>query len=289
MHRGPRGHRSAHPLRRSAQLGSLRHPVRLVRRHVGQHWPVRLRLRADQARGSRPQHADDEPHRGHPAALHAARHALGLGDVPRVSRQPGPSGARRERRRSGAVLPPARLRAGHEGRARAHLGDRCRAERDEAPSPRGHEGRRLRLLGRQESRRSHRGRQRSAQPRGLPGRVSGPRGRALGVQRRSSRLDHRDLHHGVGAAAPPDGNDAAQWPAPARRRGRRRARLCLGQGGPRRWAPRGRSAKLHGPRGRVHPGRIQHVRLHAPLDSATGRDSRRARGQAPRPRAPVRP
>ena len=121
-----------------------------------------------------------------------------------------------------------------------------------------------------------------------PGRVSGTRGRPLGVRRRPSRLDHRDLHHGAGAAAPPDGDDAAEWPAAARRRGRRRARLRLGQGGPRGRAPRGRSAKFHGPRGRVHPGRIQHVRLHAPLDSAAGRDSRRARGQAPRPRGPGR-
>ena len=195
LHRGPWRDRPAHALRRPAQLGSLRHAVRLVRRDVGQHWPVRLRLCADPARGPRPQHADDEPHRGHSAPVHAARHALGLGDLPGISRQPGPPGAGRECRRPGAVLASARLRARDEGRARAHVGHGGRAEPDEAPSPRGHEGRRLRLLGRQEPGGPDRRRQRPAEPRGVAGGVSGAGRRAGGVRRRPSRLDHRHLHH----------------------------------------------------------------------------------------------
>ena len=110
----PGADRPPHPLRRPAQLGPLCLPVRPVRGYVADRGAVRLRVRPDPSGRPGPQHADDEPHRGHPLGIHAPGNALGLGDFPRIHGQPGPSGLGRQRRGLGPVLPSPRLRFGHD-------------------------------------------------------------------------------------------------------------------------------------------------------------------------------
>ena len=82
--------RPPHPLRRPGVLGSVLHAVRLARHHLGGDRQLRLRVRPGATGGPGVCDAIDDQGRGHPLRFNASRHAVGLGHVPRVSRQPRP-------------------------------------------------------------------------------------------------------------------------------------------------------------------------------------------------------
>ena len=120
-HRGP-----AHPLRRPAHLGSLRHALDLARGDHGGDRQLRLHDRPVPPGQPRSRRAQPHPRGGHVARGHARGHPVGLRELSRV---PGLARAPRARAQRGLVRGPflgAHLRARRGGQqAQGHRrGDR---------------------------------------------------------------------------------------------------------------------------------------------------------------------
>ena len=286
MYRGAGRHQPPYPLRRPAQLGPVRHPRRVVRADHDDHRPVRVRLRADKGRRPRPQYAHDEPYRGNPARFDAQGHAVGLGDVPRIPRQPRSSGPRSQHRLLASLLLASGLCLGDDPRPGTHVGHRPRAQPPEGAVPRGDAGRLVRLRHRPKRGGPLRGRQPDSHPHGFGSGGRGPGRSARRVRRRHDGLDDDP----VGKPRRPGANGhedvEGQRKAPARGLGpeRQRPRMVPAMQGGR--APGGAAEDAATDRRPVVPRRVQSLRLHAVLGRSACRLPVRSGGQAPRAWSP---
>ena len=137
--------RFAHPLRRADSLGPVLHHLRMAWRDIARVGQLRLRFRSGQAGRSRTIIDDDDAHRANSLRIHERRHAVALGNLPRMARQSRAPAQRRQHSQLCSSILADGLCHGYRRREEPsrHPG---RAQRDAAPPQRSDGGWRLRIF-----------------------------------------------------------------------------------------------------------------------------------------------